>query len=259
MSTRFKADPQNNEVLDASTLLDDDKFQCRHSFNTSDDSDKGVSKGVLQSSPVAVCSTSAGTVNKIATIDNFPDFKLYSGREVVCYFENGNDASAPKFNLNGTGAYTLELENQASSVTIGKGCWGAGVWLHLKFVDITVNGNRIQKWIICGHNIAQQDTSASSGYTIYSDGKIKQWGYKTLSNISIRNSSTYGYVSDVIEINFPLKMENINDVNIEITKNSNALWLLKVIDFPTVNIYLARATSLVVSNCKIFISVEGYV
>lgn len=166
---RFQGEDAS-EQIGQSSVHAGDMFQVRTQIGTIYDADKGMSFAELKGGFVATCTTAGATVAKVASIANYPDFQLKNGMEVLCYFANANAATSPTFNLDSTGAYPLALENQASGVNIGEGCWGAGVFLHLRYVDLTVSGTRIQKWIILGHNIASQNTSNSSGYTIYADG-----------------------------------------------------------------------------------------
>ena len=166
MSRRFQGG-ESSEILNQSSVKNEDMFQCRHEVGTVNDSDKAVPLSVIQSCPVATCETAGGTAAKVGVVNNFSDFTLLNGREVLVYFASGNTADNPTFNLNNTGAFPLALENQLSTVSIGSGCWGDGVFLHLKYVDITVSNTRIQKWLICGHRIASQ----SSTQTTYADGQ----------------------------------------------------------------------------------------
>ena len=166
MSRRFQGG-ESSEILSQSSVKNEDMFQCRHEVGTVNDSDKAVPLSVIQSCPVATCETAGGTAAKVGVVNNFSDFTLLNGREVLVYFASGNTADNPTFNLNNTGAFPLALENQLSTVSIGSGCWGDGVFLHLKYVDITVSNTRIQKWLICGHRIASQ----SSTQTTYADGQ----------------------------------------------------------------------------------------
>lgn len=166
MSRRFQGG-ESSEILGQNTVKNEDMFQCRHEVGTVNDSDKAVPLSVIQSCPVATCETAGGTAAKVGIVNNFSDFTLLNGREVLVYFASGNTVDNPTFNLNNTGAFPLALENQLSTVSIGSGCWGDGVFLHLKYVDVTVSNTRIQKWIICGHRIASQ----SSTQTTYADGQ----------------------------------------------------------------------------------------
>ena len=146
MSRRFQGET-TAEKLTQNTVYDEDQIQIRTQIGTDNDSDKGVSKSILQSSPVAVCTSGAGTAAKSASISNFPDFTLTNGREVVVYFSNGNTASNPTLNVNNTGSIPLE-----------GAYWNAGSFVKCKYVDITVSGNRIQKWLcdIGAYNSLQQ-------------------------------------------------------------------------------------------------------
>ena len=152
-NTRFKG-ATASERLAMGTLSDSDMFQTRHKPGTNEDSDKGVSKSLLQSIPIGVCTTAASTAAKIASLssDSFPDFTLVSGREILVYFSTGNGAIAPTLNFAGTGTIPLAAPEGKSVQS-----FAAGTWLHLKYVDVTISSTRHQKWLILGSNYAEQD------------------------------------------------------------------------------------------------------
>lgn len=152
-NTRFKGGTAS-ERLSLTELSDSDMFQVRHRPETIHDSDKGVSKSLLQSVPVGVCTTPAAAAAKTADLsgDSFPDFTLVSGREVLVYFTAGNTAAAPTLNFAGTGTIPLAAMEGKSVHP-----FAAGTWLHLKYVDVTISDTRHQKWLIMGSNYAQQD------------------------------------------------------------------------------------------------------
>lgn len=152
-TTRYKG-ASASERLSLSTLSDNDMFQTRHLPGTVNDADKGVSKALLQSIPIGVCTTAANTAAKTASLsgDSFPDFTLVSGREILVYFSTGNGAIAPTLNFAGTGMIPLAAPEGKSVQS-----FAAGTWLHLKYVDVTISSTRHQKWLILGSNYAEQD------------------------------------------------------------------------------------------------------
>lgn len=167
MSRRFQGG-QSSERLSLTTVKNNDYLQVYHDAGGSEDSDKGLPFGVVQAQPVATCSTAAGTVAKIANIVasvSQPDFTLLNGRIVTITMTNSNTATDPTLNVNSTGAFPIRLPNQASSVHVGSGCWGAGVWLQFQYVTDGSN----QYWLLLGHDVA----SVTSDYTQYADGRIE--------------------------------------------------------------------------------------
>lgn len=178
-NTRFKGGTAS-ERLSMSSLSDSDMFQTRHKPGTVDDADKGVSKSLLQSIPIGICTTAVGTVAKTASLssDSFPDFTLISGREILVYFSNGNTAIAPTLNFAGTGTIPLAAPEGKSVQS-----FAAGSWLHLKYVDVTISSIRHQKWLILGSNYAEQDHNVPRWVngvlgkditTYYNDGTLWQ-------------------------------------------------------------------------------------
>ena len=142
-NTRFKG-ANASERLTLSTLSDSDMFQTRHLPGTVNDADKGVSKALLQALPVAICSTAAATAAKVGTLaaESCPDFALISGRAVQVYFSTANTASTPTLNLYGTGAIPIVYPDGSFVKT-----WGAGIWMILMYVSVTIDGTLTQRWV----------------------------------------------------------------------------------------------------------------
>lgn len=188
----------SSELISLTNVKDTDPLAMYHDPNGPGDRDVGLPLCIAQSTPVANCETAAATVAKAATLSNlsFNTFTLKNGREVVVFFTNKNTATNPTFNLNNTGAFPLRLLNQASSVNIGSGCWGDGVWLHLKYVETQTN----QYWLILGHNIA----SATSEYTTYADGTIEYNKNYVDSNFRLKTQSSTDlaqYSNGILDLN----------------------------------------------------------
>lgn len=158
-----------DNTVDLEDIFDDDCIQVRHNNAVDNGTDKALKFDTLKANPIAICTSSASTVAKVATVSNMQGFTLVSGRIITVYFENENTATSPTLNINGTGAIPIILENQASGVSIGSGCWSAGVYLQLQYIDFTLNGVQQQKFVIIGHDIAEQ----TSDYTKYADGTIE--------------------------------------------------------------------------------------
>ena len=178
-NTRFKGGT-SSERLTLGTLSDADMIQARHKPGTNEDSDKGVSKALLQSIPIGICTTAANTQAKTASLasETCPDFTLVSGREILVYFSNGNSAMAPTLNFSGTGTIPL-------APLVGKTVQSfvSGSWLHFKYVDVTAGGSRQQKWLILNENLVEQDHNVPRWVngvlgkditTYYTDGTLWQ-------------------------------------------------------------------------------------
>ena len=141
-TTRFKG-ATAAERLSLGTLSDSDMFQTRHLPGTVSDSDKGVSKSILQSIPFGICTTAASTNVKVAALSgSCPDFTLVSGREIVVYFSEANIAANPALNFEGTGAVPIY-----SPKGFPVGTWSAGVWLQLKYFEVEIGGTVLTRWL----------------------------------------------------------------------------------------------------------------
>lgn len=143
-NTRFKG-ANASERLTLSTLSDSDMFQTRHLPGTVNDTDKGVSKALLQALPVAVCATAAATAAKVGTLapESCPDFTLVNGRVIHVYFSAANTASVPTINVAGTGAIPITYPNGDYV-----GAWAAGTTMDLMYISITVDNTAIERWVV---------------------------------------------------------------------------------------------------------------
>lgn len=172
-NTRFKG-ANASERLTLSTLSDSDMFQTRHLPGTVNDADKGVSKALLQALPVAVCATAAATAAKVGTLasESCPDFTLVSGRAVKVYFSTANTASTPTLNLYGTGAIPIVYPDGSFVKT-----WGAGTWMILMYVSVTIDGTLTQRWVAM--NLPADEVAADNMNSVSSNAVAVSKSYST--------------------------------------------------------------------------------
>lgn len=153
-TTRFKGG-YDSEVLSIEDIKSRDMIQSRHDVRLESDADKGIPFELVQATPVCVCTSAAGTTTKTAAMqESFADFTLINGRQIICYMVNGNTASNPMLNVAGTGAIPLE-----------KAQWSAGSFLRLKYVDITLHGNRIQRWLVESADVFYATSGSGVNYS----------------------------------------------------------------------------------------------
>ena len=129
------------ERLSINTLLDADMLQVRHRIGQDGDSDKGVSKAVLQGMPLAICENLSTVATKYAVLQNCPDFTLVAGRSVLVYFRYGNTAENPTLNVAGTGDIPMDS-------TVGLPSWKAETWQMFTYATATVNGVVKNNWVL---------------------------------------------------------------------------------------------------------------
>ena len=127
----------NANKLELSEIPSASQIPFRKGEGTANDTDANMDVANIFTHPTAICTTASGTAAKVATIQVLPDFILKNNIEIDVYFANKNTASSPTLNINGTGAFPLEC-----------GCWQAKSFVRVKYVDITVNGTRIQKFLV---------------------------------------------------------------------------------------------------------------
>lgn len=172
-NTRFKG-ANASERLTLSTLSDSDMFQTRHLPGTVNDADKGVSKSLLQALPVAICSTAAATAAKVGTLaaESCPDFTLISGRVVQVFFSTANTASTPTLNLYGTGAIPIVYKDGSFVKT-----WGAGTWMTLMYVSVTIDGTLTQRWVAL--DLPTDEVAADNMNSVTSNAVAEAGSYST--------------------------------------------------------------------------------
>lgn len=146
----------DSERLTLSTIKDSDQLTTRHNPGILDDVDLGTAKKILQATPVFACTSAAASAAKTAFLqDSFPDFELVNGRTIIVYMANANTAANPTLNVQYTDAIPLDGDY-----------WQAGTFIKCQYVDITVNGNRIRRWVMDqgANNVKTQLNGALADY-----------------------------------------------------------------------------------------------
>lgn len=193
----------SDERLSINTLLDADMLQVRHRIGQDGDSDKGVSKAVLQGMPLAVCENLPTVATKYAVLQNCPDFTLVAGRSVLVYFRHGNTAENPTLNVAGTGDIPMDS-------TVGLPSWKAETWQMFTYATATVNGVVKNNWVLIQGAIEREVKNITS-YLL--DGsffpRILGSGYETMAGIE---SDDYfyclGYYDNKENIKWKVKEDN---------------------------------------------------
>ena len=191
------------ERLAVNTLLDGDMIQVRHRIGQDGDSDKGVSKAVLQGIPLAVCENLPTVATKYAVLQNCPDFTLVAGRSVLVYFRYGNTAENATLNVAGTGDIPMDS-------TVGLPSWKAETWQMFTYATATVNGVLKNNWVLIQGAIEREVKNITS-YLL--DGsffpRILGSGYETMAGIE---SDDYfyclGYYDNKENIKWKVKEDN---------------------------------------------------
>ena len=136
--------------------------------------------------PYGVCSTGASTTAKTVTIGFSGTFSLYTGATVRVKFSNGNTASAPTLNVNGTGAVAIA---NYGSTAIGKLTAG-------QIVTLTYDGSR---WVVSGIGYA-------NGAAIVETGSYTGTGTYGSDN---KNSLTFSFAPKLVVINGNYKTAHV--------------------------------------------------
>lgn len=181
----------DSERLTLSTIKDSDQLTTRHNPGILDDVDLGTAKKILQATPVFACTSAAATAAKTAFLqDSFPDFELVNGRTIIVYMANANTAANPTLNVQYTDAIPLDGDY-----------WQAGTFIKCQYVDITVNGNRIRRWVMDqgANNVKAQLNGALASYS-----KIKFLGKSsnTIVDISSLSDGKYIVMSNMLNATF---------------------------------------------------------
>ncbi|MCQ2052951.1 MAG: hypothetical protein MJZ03_03350 [archaeon] len=212
--------PDGTDALSQAEMYGNTYIICRHRAGTLDDADKSIPLDLIHSSPVAVCSSSASATNKIATVDNYPDYSLVNGKEVVVYMQNGNSATNPTMNINNTGAIQMDFSD-----------WSAGTFIKLKYIDITVGGQRIQKYLVdvgAYNNKQSVDSQINNALANYT---------KEYELITLNGNANY-----TLNNSFICKKNGIVFIKMEITvvASASSFNTLATFDKPINLIYIAR-------------------
>ena len=166
----------DSERLTLSTIKDSDQLTTRHNPGILDDVDLGTAKKILQATPVFACTSAAATAAKTAFLqDSFPDFELVNGRTIIVYMANANTAANPTLNVQYTDAIPLDGDY-----------WQAGTFIKCQYVDITVNGNRIRRWVM---------DQGANNVKAQLNGALEEIEEKIISSFATRveNHSAYNF------------------------------------------------------------------
>lgn len=146
-----------------------------------------------------ICTTMKTAAIKIVDID---DFELKVGAKVSVMFTNGNSQSLPSLNVSGTGAKVIQVIRGGQKVTpeLKYGVWrddsaySDEMWQPYTILDFIYDGTN---WVICGNPKVESYYSGNSGYNVYADGYIEQWGgglsYEGTVNLTISYSTKETY------------------------------------------------------------------
>jgi len=244
-TTRFKGE-NDSDILSLGGVKSRDMIQTRHDVGTVSDSDKGIPFEVIQARPVAVCASAASAGTKTATLtDSFPDFTLKNGREIIVYMANENTAAEPSLLVTGTEAIPLECNS-----------WTAGTYLRCKYVDFSLNGTRVRKWLVdTGYtNVTNQLNGALTNLGL----KFKQngWYYRDIDNDyievfgqvgtgSLNVGNAYGSIF-YATVTFTLPTFNISEVrSVNVTAQHNGVGGVNISSVSTsqIRLILWNATS----------------
>lgn len=99
---------------------------------------------LIASTAYAICTTSATTAAKVATVQNNHAFSLVEGETIHVYFKYSNTASSPTLNINNTGA--KPIRQHGSTAPVG---WGSA-WRDQSIISFTYNTDLISTgcWLI---------------------------------------------------------------------------------------------------------------
>lgn len=197
MDRRLPGELTSEQLTQANTHMRD-YMATRCNAGTVNDKDNGLPVSIALSSPVCLSSTAGNTAAKTATVENFADFELQSGMEITVYFENANTASEPTLNVEGTGAFPITVAGQGANIKLGSGCLDAGFY-DFKYIDITVNGTRLQQWMIKNSNVVEK----TNDYIKYGDGTIVYNSTRTpivAKRVSIDGEYNVEYTIDITDL-----------------------------------------------------------
>ena len=195
-------------ILESEKINDvSDQIPMTHAAGTVEQGDVGLTPNILQSCTILKCNSDAKSASKVCEyVGGMPltgSIEQCAGRTVLVIFTNGNDVENPQINYKNASGPII-LINQASNVTVGKGCWTAG-----SRQLFTIDGSA---WVMHS-NVAQQTSEytilADSTYA-YSKNKIDTTFVKG-SGVKIQRVSRY-FKNEIGEVTITLP-ENFSDNN----------------------------------------------
>lgn len=144
----------------------------------------GGSTHLIASTAYGTCNTAAGTVAKVATIQDSQAFTLYAGVTVHIKMTNTNTAANPTLNVNSTGAKPIMCYGTTAAGTNANTSWFAGA-----LVAFTYDGTN---WMINDYSHRGNDNTVPSAYsTTAADNAAK---VATFTNYNLLANSYFNLV-----------------------------------------------------------------
>lgn len=134
-----------------------------------------------------ICSSSKETTVKSVSIDNFV---LKNGVIITVMFTNGNSASQPMLNVNGTGAIPIKVIKAGAKVVpvTHTGYWRGAtstsveMWQPYTILELMYAGT---DWVIVGNPTVESYSSDTASYEVKADGLIEIFGITTKWNNNV--------------------------------------------------------------------------
>lgn len=189
-------------ILESEKINDvSDQIPMTHAAGTVEQGDVGITPNILQSCTILRCNSDAKSASKVCEyVGGMPltgSIEQCAGRTVLVIFTNGNDVENPQINYKNASGPII-LINQASNVTVGKGCWTAG-----SRQLFTIDGSA---WVMHS-NVAQQ----TSEYTILADGRIEYPPSQLIIVEEFTRSNISSYINAKEYIEFGIEANTSKD------------------------------------------------
>lgn len=149
-----------------------------------------------------LCSTAKDITVKSVSIDNFV---LKDGVIITVMFTNGNSASQPMINVNGTGVIPIKVVKAGAKVVpvTHEGYWRGAtttsieMWQPYTILEFMYDG---ADWVIVGNPTVESYFSNDKSYEVKADGLIEQWGEY------VGDQSLHRLLYPIVFVNKPLAL-----------------------------------------------------
>ena len=180
--------------------------------NNTADTAKTVLSAACQS--LYLCGTDSGTAAKTLGI---PNFSLFTRCRIIIYFANANTAANPTLNVNNTGAKPITIGSASNATTPTAASATSTAWNGIKaniLYDAYYDGTYWRLTPIDGNlcGIKAYYFSSTSGYIVYTNGLMIEWGKVDASSSNTNVTFPIPYTTGYTPL-FGYQSDNSNSPN----------------------------------------------
>jgi len=168
-------------------------------------------KFLINKAITGIANGAIASINGASVTATINGFTLHTGAVVRIMTTSALTSANPTLNISSTGAKPIRVVRDGALIdpVAHRGSWSGAsskstrVWDAYTTLELIYNGTY---WVVMGNPVfnSYANTSSGTGYVVYSNGLIEQWGRKSAStktvsyliNFSTANSYTFNFIAN---------------------------------------------------------------